>query len=107
MVEPTRTIRGITTGDDMRTFEDQEGRRWVATVTERPGPDYKGRYHFRLEPEDDDAGGGYDLRDIRWNGKKTAERTLETMSVVELRRRLRQARGRGSSAFPPEEVRAG
>lgn len=79
----------------MRTFEDESGRRWVATVRERPGPDYKGRYFFRLEPEN--GGGpeeGLDLMDIRWNRESTAARTLETMSGVELRRRLRQARGR-------------
>lgn len=81
----------------MRTFEDENGRRWIATVTERPGPDYKGRYHFHLAPEDGE-GGGHDLMDIRWNRVKTAERTLETMSDVELRRRLRQAVGRGSGA---------
>jgi hypothetical protein len=86
----------------MRTFEDENGRRWIATVTQRPGPDYKGRYHFRMEPEDGEVPGGLDLMDIRWNRGKTAERTLETMSVVELRRRLRQARGRGSGVRTPE-----
>jgi hypothetical protein len=77
----------------MRTFEDDDGRRWIATVSERSGPDYKGRYHLQMVPEDDPAR-GVGLTDVRWNTGHTAERTLETMSVVELRRRLRQALGR-------------
>lgn len=88
----------------MRAFEDEHGRRWVATVVKRPGPDYKGRYHFHFVPEDAAAAGeggtreGLDLLDIRWNGERTAGRTLRTMSLVELRRRLRQARGRGADS---------
>lgn len=89
------------TTDPMRRFEDQDGRAWVATVIERPGHDYKGRYHFHMAPEDGDEGQGYDLVDVRWNRVKTAERTLETMSEVELRRRLRQALGRGAGRRPP------
>jgi hypothetical protein len=42
-----------------------------------------------------EAGGGdVALVDVRWNSERTAERTLATMSVVELRRRLRSAQGR-------------
>lgn len=88
----------------MRVFEDENGRRWIATVVKRPGPDYKGRYYFLLVLEDEAADGParLDLLDIRWNRERTAERTLETMSVVELRRRLRQARGRGAAAGTPD-----
>lgn len=80
----------------MRTFQDRDGRSWIASVTERAGPDYKGRHHFSIDP----VGGGETvaLMDIRWNSERTAERTLETMSDVELRRRLRQALGRGPGA---------
>lgn len=77
----------------MREFTDSEGRRWKATVRERPGPDYKGRYYFWLEPVS--GGDGVALVDVRWNSERTAQRTLDTMSEVELRRRLRSARGRG------------
>ena len=80
----------------MREFTDEGGARWVATVRERPGPDYKGRYYFWLEPQD--GGEGVPLIDVRWNSERTAQRTLETMSEVELRRRLRSARGRGVGA---------
>ena len=80
----------------MREFADGAGARWIATVQERPGPDYKGRYFFYLEPQD--GGEGVALVDVRWNSERTAQRTLETMSEVELRRRLRSALGRGAGA---------
>ena len=78
----------------MRTFEDASGDRWTASIRERPGPDYKGRYHFYMLPEGADDADGVSLLDIRWTSERTARRTLETMSEVELRRRLRQAVGR-------------
>lgn len=85
----------------MREFEDHDGDLWVATVRERPGPDYKGRYYFLARPEDGADEDGVPLIDVRWNSLRTARRTLETMSDVELRRRLRQARGRGRSRTRP------
>ena len=80
----------------MREFTDGEGAGWVATVRERQGPDYKGRYYFFLEPRS--GGEGVALLDVRWNSERTAQRTLDTMSQVELRRRLRSAVGRGAAA---------
>ena len=76
----------------MREFQDESGATWVATVAHREGPDYKGSYHFVMTP--DDGGEPVELKDIRWNSERTARRTLQTMSEVELRRRLRSARGR-------------
>lgn len=80
----------------MREFTDPDGRGWVAQVTEHGGPDYKGRYHLVLGAAD---GHGEDvpLVDVRWNSERTARRTLDTMSVTELRRRLRSALGRASA----------
>ncbi len=87
----------------MRTFQDEDGQRWVAPVGFRPGRDYQGRYFFVVRREEEAAGdtgdgfsegGALSLPEIRWNSEKTARRTLETMSEVELRRRLRSARGR-------------
>jgi hypothetical protein len=88
------------TNTTMRTFEDEGGRCWVATVAERSGPDYKGRFHLQMKPESSEE--TVALTDVRWNSSRSARRTLETMSVVELRRRLRQARGRARSAMPVE-----
>ncbi len=76
----------------MREFADQSGERWVASVREEPGTDYKGRFYLVMSP----ASGGHErpLIDVRWNTERTARRALETASVVELRRRLRSANGR-------------
>jgi hypothetical protein len=88
----------------MRTFRDEHGVAWVATVRARPGRDYKGRYYFFLRPEAGPDQDGIALLDVRWNAERTAQRTLATMSEVELRRRLGSARGRGGLSV--EAVRA-
>ena len=79
----------------MREFKDEAGRTWRATIEGRAGVDYQGRFHFVAEPADG-SGSRVELEDVRWNSEATARRTLETMSEVELRRRLRSARGRAS-----------
>lgn len=76
----------------MREFTDADGRSWTATAVTEETTDYKGRYHLVMEAAD---GERVELTDIRWNSERSARRTLETMSVVELRRRLRSATGRG------------
>jgi len=77
----------------MREFTDASGRAWTATIRGEAGSDYKGRFHLVLGPHDatDDE---LELPEIRWNSERTARRTLETMSEVELRRRLRTALAR-------------
>ena len=77
----------------MRTFEDSEGLLWTAEVIEHSGPDYKGRYYLALGSDD---GSRVALTDVRWNSSRAALRSLETMAVAELRRRLRSAVGRGT-----------
>lgn len=80
----------------MREFTDSAGQSWIATAVADEGTDYKGRFHLVMNPS---AGGdSVELHDVRWNSERTARRTLETMSVVELRRRLRAATGRSTSA---------
>ena len=77
----------------MREFSDADGRAWVASATEEEGTDYKGRFFLVMSPSDaDDV---VELKDVRWNSERSARRTIESMSVVELRRRLRSASGRG------------
>ena len=80
----------------MREFTDSDGQGWVASAVESDGPDYKGRYHLVLTPSE--GGEAVALTDVRWNSERTARRTVETMSVVELRRRLRSAVGRSRAA---------
>ena len=81
----------------MREFTDLEARTWEALVKEEPGANYKGRF-FMVMRATDAPDREYALEDIRWNNERTAHRTLETMSEVELRRRLRSAVGRGALA---------
>lgn len=80
----------------MREFKDQQGSIWVASVSGQEGGDYKGRYHFVVRPAHSagHAGEAIPLQEIRWNSRLTAQRTLASMSEVELRRRLRSALGR-------------
>jgi len=78
----------------MREFADADGRSWSATAATEETPDYKGRYHLVMEAED---GQRVELTDIRWNSERSAVRTIDSMSVVELRRRLRSATGRGTA----------
>ncbi len=78
----------------MREFRDHSGHSWKASVRRHAGPDFKGRYYFYVWPADGSEEDGIALPEIRWNSEQTAERTLTTMSEVELRRRLRSALGR-------------
>ena len=82
----------------LRDFTNVDGRAWRASVREESGADYKGRLYLVLCP----LGGGDEaavrLEDIRWNSERSARRSLETMSEVELRRRLRSALGRSGAA---------
>lgn len=82
----------------MRRFRDREGNAWVATVAREEGGDYKGRFYFVVDGEGSHEGRRVSLTDVRWNSSRTAERTLATMSEVELRRRLRSALGRTGGA---------
>ncbi len=79
----------------MKNFVDSDGGGWVATVRSRGGLDFKGRHYLYFHPEGAE-GQGVGLLDVKWNSQETAERTLATMSGVELRRRLRSARGRSA-----------
>lgn len=78
----------------MREFADENGQVWVGTIEEERGSDYKGRFYFVFREGAESEGNLVSLTDVRWNSERTAERTLRTMSEVELRRRLRAARGR-------------
>lgn len=84
----------------MRDFTDANGATWTAKVREQAGPDYKGRFFFVFEAVGEGGGRAVELDDVRWNTERTARRTLETMSLVELRRRLRSALGRGLALQP-------
>ncbi len=78
----------------MRKFVDDKGRTWTASVARSESGDYKGRCHLALEEASSAGKRRVELADVRWNSLRTGERTVETMSDVELRRRLRAALGR-------------
>jgi hypothetical protein len=77
----------------MRTFEDEAGQRWVASVREEDTPRHHGRWYLVFHPEHDDSA-PLAMLDVRWQTAETGARTLRTMSVFELRRRLRLMRAR-------------
>ena len=102
----------------MRHFNDEQGRPWVASVGRMESGDYKGQFFLVMarregrfegdaEPADEGARAteaereALPLNDVRWNSAKTADRTLATMSDVELRRRLRAALGRSQGVPTP------
>jgi hypothetical protein len=90
----------------MMTFEDDAGRTWVATAREEDTPRHHGRWYLVLHPEGDDAA-PLPLLDVRWQTEASAARTLRTMSVFELRRRLRLAAGRASALGAAAALGAG
>lgn len=81
----------------MRTFTDESGRAWVATALEEDTPRHHGRWYLVFHPEGE-ADEALALPDVRWQTRETAERTIRTMSEMELNRRLAIARERGGAA---------
>lgn len=87
----------------MRSFTDASGREWIATAREEVTPRHHGRWYLVLH-EPGNAGRALDVRDVHWQSRATAERTLRTISEFELRRRLRIALDRRPGDRPDEPV---
>lgn len=82
-------------------FTDDDGQLWRAFPVAESSGDYKGRFYLAFSPDSEsDSGEELHLHEVRWNSMDTAERTLKTMSEVEMRRRLRSALGRHRAAIP-------
>jgi len=77
----------------MRTFTDDHGDPWVADAREESTPRHHGRWYLVFRPADR-PGRELPMPEVRWQTRETAERTVRTMSEVELRRRLRAVRER-------------
>jgi hypothetical protein len=71
----------------MRIFTADDGTEWVATAREEATPRHHGRWYLLFHPKDDDSI-TWPMPEVRWQTFQSAERTLATMSVFELRRRL-------------------
>jgi hypothetical protein len=78
----------------MKSFQDEEGDRWSATVHEEATPRHHGRWYLVFEAAD---GRVLPMGEVRWQTRASAERTIATMGEAELRRRhtslLRRAAG--------------
>jgi hypothetical protein len=86
----------------MRDFVDGQGNAWVASAREEDTPRHHGRWYLVFHPEGD-AGRILPVPEVRWQNRPTAERTLLTMSVFELQRRLQTVLARsGSTAVSSE-----
>lgn len=77
----------------MRSFTDDAGREWIATAYEEDTPRHHGRWFLVFHPVDS-PDRDLAMPEVRWQTRQTAERTIGTMSEIELRRRLRTVRGR-------------
>jgi hypothetical protein len=77
----------------MMPFSDETGGRWVASAREENTPRHHGRWFLVFHAEGDDSR-LLSMPEVRWQTRATAERTLRTMSVFELRRRLHLVRER-------------
>jgi hypothetical protein len=77
----------------MRTFADAKDRAWVASAREENTPRHHGRWYLVFHP-DDESERLLAMPEVRWQTRASAERTLVTMSVFELRRRLTLVRRR-------------
>lgn len=74
----------------MMKFADEAGREWIATAREEDSPRHHTRWYLVFRAADD-SGPVYPMAEVRWQTAETADRTLHTMSVFELRRRLNTA----------------
>jgi len=77
----------------MRSFHDAAGREWLADTVEEDTPRHHGRWYLVFRPADGD-GPVLPMPEVRWQTRETAERTIATMSLTELRRRLAAVRAR-------------
>lgn len=85
----------------MREFTDERGAVWVADAREEETPRHHGRWYLVFHtPGESDA--VLSMPEVRWQTSATAARTLRTMSVFELRRRLATVRARGAATGEPD-----
>jgi hypothetical protein len=77
-------------GVTMRRVVDESGREWIVTAREEETPRHHGRWYMTFVQADDEAA-ECPYPDVRWQTYETGERTIQTMSDFELKRRLTSA----------------
>jgi len=77
----------------MRKFTDEHGGGWIAGVKEEKTPRHHGRWYLVFHPDGGDTP-SLATPEVRWQSQASAERTIGTMSLFELRRRLAGAERR-------------
>ncbi len=86
----------------MRDFTDEQGARWTATAEQEDTPRHHGRWYLVFQP----AGSGaprLPAPEVRWQTCASGERTLDAMSLFELRRRLSGLERRAGLPAPTGE----
>ncbi len=89
----------------MREFTDERGAVWVADTREEETPRHHGRWYLVFHAADA-PGALLSMPEVRWQTSATAARTLRTMSVFELRRRLGIVRARAAATGEPDSAGA-
>lgn len=74
----------------MQSFEDESGTAWVASAREERTPRHHTRWYLVFHQAGDESR-LYGLPEVRWQTEETAYRTVRSMSVFELRKRLKTA----------------
>ncbi|MFO7259915.1 MAG: hypothetical protein DIU52_002085 [bacterium] len=83
----------------MRSFQDAAGREWLADAMEEATPRHHGRWYLVFRPADGD-GPVLPMPEVRWQTRETAARTINSMSLTELRRRLSAVLARAGRKAP-------
>ncbi len=87
----------------MRDFTDEQGGLWTATATEEDTPRHHGRWVLFFHPARAETP-RLPAPEVRWQSRPEAERTLATMSLFELRRKLNNVQRRAGLPAPTGEA---
>ncbi len=87
----------------MREFTDGRDSHWVADTIEEDTPRHHGRWYLVFHPAGAETP-RLPAPEVRWQSLASAERTIATMSLFELRRRLAGAQRRAGAAAGAEAI---
>ncbi len=83
----------------MRDFTDEQGGVWTATAMEEDTPRHHGRWVLFFHPVNAETP-RLPAPEVRWQSPEEAQRTLDTMSLFELRRKLNGVQRRAGVPVP-------